>query len=153
LRDLANLRLALSICVLTVKRFAESPLKRGVSDSEPRQHFTMNAFKPSFLKLKIGMLSDHDLFVFAHYEHPSSSSIECIVSASRLKPACVGFFPSLAGSRVKFYLPEPLARWAATVEKAANGHLPSLGRRSEVKKTRRFADGKLAVTKVFHLVV
>jgi hypothetical protein len=38
------LRLALSVCVLTVKRFAESPLKRGVSDSEPRQHFTMNAF-------------------------------------------------------------------------------------------------------------
>ena len=115
MRDLANLRLALSVCVLTVKRFAESPLKRGVSDSEPRQHFTISAF-----------------------EHPSSSSIECIVSASRLKPACVGFFPSLAGSRVKFYLPEPLARWAATVEKAASGHLPSSGRRSEVKKNPAF---------------
>ena len=45
---------------------------------------------------------------------------------------------SPAGSRVKFYLPEPLARWAATVEKAASGHLPSSGRRSEVKKNPAF---------------
>ena len=150
MRDLANLRLALSVCALTVKRFAESPLKRGVSDSEPRQHFTISAFKPSFLILKIGSLTT----IFSYLRITNTPPLcECIVSASRLKPACVGFFPSLAGSRVKFYLPEPLARWAATVEKAASGHLPSPGRRSEVKKTRRFKLDLTGSHLGFHLVV
>lgn len=75
------------------------------------------------------------LFAFAN----TPPLCECIVSASRLKPACAGFFLSSRRlARVKFYLPEPLARWAATVEKAASGHLPSSGRRSEVKKNPAF---------------
>ena len=150
MRDLANLRLALSVCALTVKRFAESPLKRGVSDSEPRQHFTISAFKPSFLKLKIGSRTT----IFSYLRITNTPPLCVHSQRSRLKPACAGFFLSSRRlARVKFYLPEPLARWAATVEKAASGHLPRAGRRSEVKKTRRFKLDLTGSHLGFHLVV